>query len=115
MLPRLLLQCRPRVLLQHGCEPEDVPQRRSQVMRYRIGERFQLFVSRFQQCGPLLQIQVEFADLFLGAAPLRNFPHQVAIRLRELRYALGHTLFQFQGHDHDFVVRRGQLGLQQSD
>src|ERR1700689_329581 len=115
MLPRLLAQLLTRIIAQHAREAKNMPQRRPQVMRHRVGESLEFAIGCLQKFGPALQVLVESADFFIGASALRVLPLQFLIRGRELRYPLRYSLLQIQGQDHDFLVGGGQLGLQQAD
>src|SRR5581483_7641039 len=76
MMLRLGRQRRSEFLRQNSGEPADVPQRRPQVMRNRVSERFEFLVRGLQLgCAfehPSFQIVVKFADLFRRPPALRD-------------------------------------------
>ena len=80
VLAGIPLQRLPAVLQQGMAEPAEGAKRRAKIVRDRIRERLQLPVRRFQFRGSFhhatLQLDVQRADLFLGAPPLADVPHE---------------------------------------
>ena len=61
---------------QHLGKAADMAQRRPQVMRHRVTERFQFFVGSFQLgrplFNPLFEFVIEFPDFLLSLLALRD-------------------------------------------
>src|SRR5258705_2232656 len=65
------VQCGSRLLLQQLSIADDMAKRRAQVMRYGIGERFQLLVRHLQLERVFCQLFLGFEKTFLDPAPNR--------------------------------------------
>src|ERR1700722_19470483 len=61
-----------RLLLQQFGVADDMAKRRAQIMRYRIGERFQLPVGRLQFDGVFCQFSLGAPKIFLNPVPNRT-------------------------------------------
>src|SRR4051794_32495139 len=94
------VQRRSRPSLQQLREPTDVPEWRTQIVGYRIGERLKLFVGFFELYGALVdslfELLVEKTDLLFcplalcNVASNRRRTDDAALRIPNWRYSQGY-------------------------
>ena len=70
-MARLVVDAVAQVVLQLLREPGNVPQRRTQVVRYRVTERFQLTVDVGDLRNLAFELAIEFVYLLFDQSPAR--------------------------------------------